>query len=176
MSRSLLRDAAFVSAGFLLMGAIVATVVAAGCGGNGGSTTSGAPDVTARDGVIDVTGTGSLDSLAVKDVRLGDEIAVTGSEWTNGQSPVRVYLLTSEQVEDRVVFPGNLVKLAEEWPEDGAISFRFRLADNYQTPNGDQVRIEAGQQWRLQACQDTEDVSGLHGAHCSARGPLTVVE
>ena len=181
MFRSL-RHAVSLSAALLLTGAIVAVVVTAGCGGNGGGGETRTPDASSTpnaistDGTIILTSTGDLDALTVSEAAVGDEIVVTGSEWTNLGS-VSFYLVTEEQTGRSFLVEEDAVKLGEVMPtEDGTISFRFRLADSYQTPNGDQVRIEAGEQWRLQACQNTEPVSGLRGAHCSARGPLTVVE
>lgn len=176
---SVVRHAILVSAALLLMGAIVAAVVTAGCGSNGGTATRRTSDVrstpaaTSTDGVIDVTGTGDLDALTVSEVAVGDEIVVTGSEWTNSEGSVRFYL-ADEQTESALQL-FDLVPVGETMPaDDGTISFRFRLAESYERRNGDDVRIEAGQQWYVAAYQDTEPAPGLRGSHGASVGPLTV--
>ena len=68
-------------------------------------------------------------------------------------------------------FPTPLIEVMPA--EDGAVSFRFRMAEKYERPNGDDVRIEAGQQWYVGAYQNTES-DGFHGSHGAIIGPLTV--
>lgn len=167
-----LRQALLVSTALLLTGAVVAVAATAGCGSNG----SGGTTRTPSDGILTPT-TGDLDDLVVSEARVGDEIVVTGGEWTNlPGEPVRFYLLTEDQI-DRAVIPSQMVRLGQVMPsEDGTVSFRFRLAESYERSNGDEVRIEAGQRWYVRASQRTEPAPGLSGARGSTEGPLTVVE
>lgn len=170
-----MRQALLISAALLLTGAVVAVAVTAGCGTDGRSARR-TPDAIGTGDII-LTSTGDLDDLPVSEARVGDEIMVTGSEWTN-IGPVGFYLLTGGQRE-HAFNPRDAVRLGEITPaEDGAISFRFRLAESYETRNGDRVEIEEGQRWYVAAYQRTEPPApGLGGgSHGTDVGPLTVVE
>lgn len=166
-----LRQALLTSAALLLSAAVVAVVASAGCGRNG----SGATTRTPSDGIL-TPATGDLDHLVVSEARIGEEIVLTGSGWTNlPGEPVRFYL-TDEEIEKASQLL-DLVSLGQMMPaEDGTVSFRFRLAESYERRNGEKVQIEAGQRWDVIAYQTTEPAPGLRGSHGASAGTLTVVE
>lgn len=188
------RPAILASAALLVAGAVAAAVFTALWTNNGDSKTSRAPNrfvtrtalsnalatVTALNTmstVINAAGKGDLESLSVTQARLGDEIVVTGSDWTNTESPVRFYLLTEEEADLKIVLPSDTVRLGEAEPdEQGVISFQFRLEQTYETPGGRQVDIREGEKWVIMACQATEPAAGLRGSHCSSREPFTVFD
>ena len=137
--------------------------------------TPGGNTLTPTSGDIVLRTSGHLDDLSVSEAAVGDEIKLTGSEWTNvAGARVRFYLLTKEQTE-QTFNPADAVILGDATPsEDGAVSFKVRLAGSYETENGDRVEIEAGQRWHVGAFQRTEPAAGLEGSHGSFVGPLTV--
>lgn len=157
----------------MLFTAVAAVAATTACGESTEDTVTGPSDGRVTSGVIDATGSGDLDALPAAEAKIGDDIAVTGSEWSD-LGAVRFYLLTEEQAEGSFL-PGSAVFLGEATPrEDGGISFRFPIAEAYDTPNGARVVIRSGQRWFVAGFQTTQPGSGIGGSHGSFVGPLTI--
>ena len=116
-------------------------------------------------GVTAVGHEGTID-LERSPLGLGEEVVITGSGW-NGNGPVKIYLLTEEQVlaggSVRAI-EREAVRLGEVTPcGDDSVIFRFRLAKTYEMPDGNLLRIETGQKLFVFAQQDTERGSSGEG-------------
>ena len=116
-------------------------------------------------GVTAVGHEGTID-LERSQLGLGEEVVITGSGW-NGNGPVKIYLLTEEQVlaggSVRAI-EREAVRLGEVTPDgDDSVIFRFRLAETYERPDGNPLRIETGQKLFVFAQQDTERGSSGEG-------------
>lgn len=117
--------------------------------------------------VITIESGGKLE-LETREARAGATVQVTGTEW-NGIGPVRFYLLTEEQYRAHAPFP-DAISLGEQTVAgNGSLSFEFRLAERYQTLDGELFIIAPGQKLYIAAVQRTE-----RGAHWISRGPLIV--
>ena len=161
-----MRKAVLLAASLLASGAALAFGFAAAC--------SSDPDPTETrisTGVTTVEHEGTID-LERSEVGLGEEVVITGSGW-NGNGPVKIYLLTEEQVLARgslAELEREAVRLGEVTPDgDDSVIFRFRLAETYERSDGNPLRIETGQKLYVYAQQRTERGSSGEGV-----GPLIV--
>lgn len=117
-----------------------------------------------------IENTGSID-INRAEASPGEEVVVTGSKW-NGVGPISFFLLTQEQFGEGSLraYEREAVRLGEVTADaDGSVILRFRLAESYDTPDGNGLRIEAGLKLYVHAQQSTEG-----GAYGEGVGPLTV--